>query len=152
MHTIPIASLGATSQPYRDVPGRSPSGAPDGYVYRQYQDGSIVIIRNPKGVTNVRVTSSSNPTAWGAITKQIGAYPSSKLTPEQIALITTSALNATAAALQAVTPRKAHKKAIKELPAPVEVASPPPSPGWVLPLAVGGGALVLFYLFTRKER
>ena len=156
MQAIPIASLGATSGPYRDVAGRTASGVADGYVYRQYPDGTIVILKSPYKSVNVTVTESGNPSAWAAITKEIGPYPNTKLTPTQIVKIVTTTATAATAAIQAVSasnrPRGNHKRGSTTAP-PVDAqpVSASTTPGWVLPavlVTVGVGGL---YLFTRKD-
>lgn len=153
MQAIPIASLGAPSGSYRDVPGYSRSGVLDGYVYRQYQDGTIVIIRSPKGSTNVTVTDASNPTAWAAITKQIGPYPNTKLTPTQIVQIVTSTATAATAAIQATAAanRPRGKRSQSAAPAALPPVVESSTPGWLLPAALVGGGLGILYLFTHKE-
>jgi hypothetical protein len=65
---------GAT-QNYRDVNGNG------GYRYRQFSDGSIVILKSPSGASNTPV--SKNTSAWQAITREIGAYPASGSTLQQ---------------------------------------------------------------------
>jgi hypothetical protein len=58
----------APGTPYREIEG---SG---GYLYRQYQDGSILVIRQGSRRVNVYLTPNSGG-PWTAITREIGPYP-----------------------------------------------------------------------------
>lgn len=55
------------SNVFRDVQGTG------GYVYRQYDDGGVQMLRSPEGRTDGRVLYTG--AAWRAITAEIGAYP-----------------------------------------------------------------------------
>lgn len=155
MQAIPIASLGATGS-YRDVSGHTASGAPDGYLYRQYQDGTIIILQSPQGSHNVTVTSTGSPTAWAAITKQIGAYPSGRLSADQWTQIVTSTANAASAALQAVTAGNRTQGQGHHAPRSAPASAPPPvsppssMPGWVAPSLLVVTAATVLYLLTSK--
>jgi hypothetical protein len=153
MQAIPIASLGAASGPYRDVTGHTASGAPDGYVYRQYPDGTVVIVKSPRGSSNVTVTEAGNPSAWAAITKEIGPYPNTKLSPAQIAKIWVSTATAASAAIQALSAANRPHTGRKKAPAPLPVQAPVESttPGWLVPAALVAGGVGILYLFTRKD-
>ena len=64
---MPPENLSAPSYTYRDVQG---SG---GYVYRQFSDGSIQVLKGP-ALVGKKISSSSDPTRWTAITNEIGKW------------------------------------------------------------------------------
>lgn len=61
---------------FRDVEGTG------GYYYRQYDDGSIEILKSPSGGVGKVLSSGAG---WAAITREIGAYPAPVASAGQVA-------------------------------------------------------------------
>jgi len=110
---------------------------PDGYTYRQFADGDILIVASPHGGAGTLVTKDGpTATAWQAITDQIRAKKSGNVqaaaaTTLQVAQILTATL----------TPHQKRRRQIPALPPP-----PPPGPSipWVpIGIVAAGAALLL---------
>ena len=88
----------------------------DGYIYRQYSDGSITIIatKDPAGqkLVGVRITQKSDPKRWSAITAVIGTWK--QFRHDRAAQLTATGLKSIAIIGGAVAatrkPKKGHKK------------------------------------------
>lgn len=152
--TTPSSS--AASSPYRDVAGVDANGRPDGYVYRQYQGGDLQILKSPVGGGGVSVTQASNPTAWTAITKQIGPYPGTTLTADQWIKIASMGTQTAAAVIGAVAssqrPRTSKKRSPSApAPMPVVPVAAPATPGWIVPAVVVGGLAVVVMIASSSS-
>lgn len=139
-----------TGLKYRDVQG---SG---GYTYRQYEDGSLTILKSPSGQSG-RVVYSNEP-AWLAITREIGPFPGTvnpktgqKWTAQDWAVVVNAGANALSAALRDSARQGRRQRKEPELPpSPVE---PVPAAPTVSPVMIAGGvgvAALLIALLVRK--
>lgn len=111
---------------------------PDGYTYRQFKDGDILIVASPHGGAGTLVTQDG-PTskAWQAITDQIKAKKEGNAQAGIAAgIAVTNILVAT------LTPRQKRKHRMVDIPPP-----PPPTPDipW---LAIGLGFAGVGTLFA----
>ena len=137
---------------YRDIAG---SG---GYTYRQYEDGTLVILTSPKGGAGTTIYPS-NP-AWAAITKEIGPYPGTvnpktgqKWTAQDWALIFTTSANAASAALRESAKKGRKARKAPELPPPPVEAAPAES-ALPAPVMIAGGvglAAILLVVLLRSS-
>lgn len=128
---------------YREVPGRG------GYVYRQYESGMIQILAGPALVGKV-VTSTSDPRRWSAITAEIGPYTRTrrKVDPAIVASIAQAVASLSASTVSVLRPAPPPE------PAPTEMdvmAESPGLPGWVIPVGLGGAALVLLIALRSRK-
>lgn len=136
---------------YRDVQGRG------GYVYRQYEDGSLLILKSPRGGASTLL--NENTREFAAISKEIGPFPTAinpytnrKWTQGEWAMVLNSGSAAIKNAL-AAGKKKMRKVDMTAPPVPLEAAPAPdvPSvPAWVLPAAGVAGTAFLLYLLVRK--
>lgn len=118
---------------YRDVVGRG------GYVYRQYQDGSITILSGP-ALVGTTMTATSDPRRWQAITQEIGTFvraPSAftQNLPEILRAVTSVAQTASTALVPAAAAAE-----IDDFEEPIPEAAPNPLMS-ALPW-IGGGLLL----------
>lgn len=126
----------------RDVVG---SG---GYSYRQYEDGTIVILTSPYGTSNKTVQTGTSE--WAAISKEIGPFPNQinpqtgkKWTAAEWALVLSTGAQAAAAVVQAGAKKTRKKKGMPEVLPPAPVPPPSEMPSWLIPAGIGGLALIL---------
>lgn len=130
---------------YREVPD---PGDP-AYVYRQFADGSILILQSPRGGAGTLLTADG-PTAaaWRAITNAIGAYPA-----KPGAQVASKAVSTVLSVLQTAFAKPAvaassYAPSVASGGLPVTTPAPPAagvSTGLIVGgLAVGGLLLVLF--------
>lgn len=129
---------------YRDVMGRS------GYQYRQYEDGTIVILVSPVPTTRTPLTVASGTPEWAAISKEIGPFPNQinpqtgkKWTAAEWALVLSTGAQAAAAVVQAGAKKTRKKKGMPEVLPPAPVPPPSEMPSWLIPAGIGGLALIL---------
>lgn len=114
----------------------------DGYVYRQYKDGSILIVKSPRGGAGTLVTEDG-PTAkaWFHINNQIGELKAGRR--DKAIQLGLSVVNAAVGAIPKKHKGK-HKKMIKQ-PKMDPVPDVPEEEGTALPwipIAIGGVVLV----------
>lgn len=136
---------------YRDVQGKN------GYVYRQFEDGSLLILKSPRGGAGTLV--NENTSAFVAISKEIGPFPTAvnpytnkKWTQGEWAMVLNSGSAAIKNALSAGK-KKMRKVDMTAPPVPLETApasAATPMPAWVLPVAGAAGVSLLLYLMVRK--
>lgn len=125
-----------------------PSGQ---YVYRQFSDGSILIVENPasgpyaKGSEPALITRESNPKAWRSITNAIQAKRAGKSaqTVEAFAkiasIVALTAVSIAAASARKPRRRRRSRERAETLPPP----APPMEIPW-LPIGVAVAATVAF--------
>ena len=117
---------------------------PDGYVFRQFTDGSIYFVESPKGGKGLTITAKSHPVPWKSITDAIASIKAGRRA-ETIRLGAGLVLSILAAL------RPAEKRRMKQRRAAPPPADPPPPPPpappavpWVpISIAVLLGAVVL---------
>lgn len=135
-----------TSAPlaYRDVAG---SG---GYTYRQYEDGTILILVSKGNTLSSPLKVATNDPSWIAIQKEIGPFPQQinpqtgkKWTAQEWALVLNTGVNAASSIIQAGAKKSRKKRGVPEALPPVMAAEASPMPPWAIPAAIGGGLLVL---------
>lgn len=136
---------------YRDVQGKS------GYVYRQFEDGGVLILKSPRGGAGTLV--NENTKEYAAISKEIGPFPTAvnpytnkKWTQGEWAMVLNSGSAAIKSALSAGK-KKMRKVDMTAPPVPLETApidTPSSVPAWVLPVAGAAGVSLLLYLMVRK--
>lgn len=113
----------------------------DGYTYRRYTDGSILILASPKGGAGTLVTQETHPDAWQAITAQIDAKRAQNA---QVYLQAgTQVLTAVTTAI-APPPKRRKRRA-----GPAVVDAPAPAFNWV-PWALGVGAVAALVAVSRR--
>lgn len=112
----------------------------DGYTYRQYSDGSILIVTSPKGGAGTLVTQETHPDAWQAITAQIAGQKSART--GQYIQAGTQVLTAVTRAI-APPPRRRRKAA------PVVVEAPAASVPWV-PIGLAAGGVIALLVLMRR--
>ena len=116
------------------------------YTYRQFEDGSITIIR--KSRKPVTITAKSNTTAWKAITEEIGTWQDYKRgkTVKQVGTVAqyllASVLEQAFKGHPSQKNRSHHQDSAPEIDVPAPAPPPPDAPR--VPLGVWiGGVLVL---------
>jgi hypothetical protein len=116
---------------------------PDGYVFRQYRDGSIYFVESPKGGKGITITAKSHPKEWKSITDAIASIKAGKRA-DAIRLGTGLVLAILATLTPVEKTRMRHRRAA---PPPVEPPPPvvqAPAIPWVpMGIAVLIGAVVL---------
>ena len=123
---------------------------PDGYTYRQFKDSekSILILKSPAGPGGVVLyPDTPNPKAYRAISDAIAQVRAGR-TAKAIKIGGVAAVTI----LQALTPKPPRRRRRRPQATPMqEPMAPPPSSFPVLPVAIGGG-LVVLALVLRPRR
>lgn len=144
----------ASSAPaYRDE-------AHDGYVYRQYPSGDILILTTPQGRKNIKVTRKNNFKAWAAITDAIGTWEDYKkgLTKKRFLQggkrVVTAILDevlktqgATRPSSEAFIPSEAASVSTPPLDIPLPASPAPPVDATQLPIPLILGAVFSIVIF-----
>lgn len=144
------ASTASAPLAFRDVQG---SG---GYTYRQYEDGTILILVSKGSPLGTPLKVANTDPSWTAIQKEIGPFPQQinpntgkKWTAQEWLLVLNSGVNAATAVIQAGAKKTRKKKGLPEALPPVSIAEAAPMPSWAIPAAVGGGLLLVVLLMGR---
>lgn len=141
---INTLTFGAADKPerYKDY------AFPDGYTYRQFENGDIAIVASPKTKRVTWLYATEATPAWTAITETIRAERDGKVTRTTLTVLDT-VNKLLAPFVPAATPKgRGGVKRVQET-APV-VEEPSSTIPWV-PLAIGGG-VVMIALFLRGGR
>jgi hypothetical protein len=146
-HRFRGPDLGAASSgglKYKDFP------FPDGYTYRQWKDGSITILRSPRGgAGTVLYKDTPNPAAWSAISSAIAQVKAGRAA-NTIKIGGQVAVQLLAIASSVAKPRSAPKS--RDLafdtssPGPAVVAEPFP----VVPVLLGVAGLVAVLIIGKR--
>lgn len=114
---------------------------PDGYTYRQYPDGSILIAASPYGGAGTKVEQSGKyAKAWSAIDAQIRAKKDGNTQKAA-----STALAVASVLLATLTPKQ---RGQRRMPDPDAYIPPPPPAGPPFLLIGGGIAAVVAVLFV----
>lgn len=116
----------------------------DGYTYRQFVDGDVLIVASPKGGAGTLITRGSNPKAWTAITDAIAAQKSGN---RRAAI--EAAAQVAAALIATLTPQQRRAKVMDEMPPETPPAAPPPFEFPWLPAGIAVGLVALIAVLRR---
>lgn len=117
----------------------------DGYVYRQWRDGSITIMRSPRGGAGTLLTKAVYPDAWRAVTAQINSVKAGR-----ISKTAADAARVALVVLQATRPRKAAEVDVE--PEPMPEPMPAPMPSWLVPAGLAVAAAATLVMVTGGRR